>query len=273
MLNDTPLQRCSKCSRALPATPEYFSRRNNRPSGFNSWCKECCGSPFTSSDYKICTKCKRGFPATSEHFGAFRGGLNPRCRSCTNEYQRQWKKEHIEEEHARQKRYRELRPEYHRERMRRYRAENPDYQNNWNKKNHDKVREYRKHTHAKNLSRNRVKVQRRRARVAGLPNDLTSSQWVDCLEYFNHCCAVCGRQLRDLFGEIEPNADHWIPIASPKCTGTIATNIVCLCNKCNSNKRARDAFEWLTDNFGKRQAKAIMQRIETYFQWVRERDR
>ena len=108
--------------------------------------------------------------------------------------------------------------------------------------------------------------QRRHARMHSLPDILTTEQWQACLEYWNYCCAVCGKQLRDLFGEVKSHADHWIPLSLPDCPGTIATNMICLCNKCNLSKRDMMPLEWLIRRYDKQKANQIMKRVESYFE-------
>lgn len=39
--DNTPRKQCSACKGFFPATPEYFYRRSNRPSGLSSQCKGC----------------------------------------------------------------------------------------------------------------------------------------------------------------------------------------------------------------------------------------
>lgn len=116
---------------------------------------------------------------------------------------------------------------------------------------------------------------RRRARVRNLPYAFTIVHWQRALDYFNGCCAVCGRPLRDLFGSHTAATDHWIPLASPDCPGTIPTNIVPLCHGvggCNTRKQDKDAYKWLIEVFGKRRAREILNRVESYFAWIREQD-
>jgi len=111
------------------------------------------------------------------------------------------------------------------------------------------------------------------ARKRGLPDDFTVDQWQRCLDYFNHCCAVCGRQMKDLFGTHTVAMDHWIPLSSPDCPGTVAHNIVPLCHGeggCNNSKGAKIPETWLKKRFGGRKAKAIVARIEAYFDWLRQ---
>jgi 5-methylcytosine-specific restriction endonuclease McrA len=92
------------------------------------------------------------------------------------------------------------------------------------------------------------------------------------LIYWHDCCAVCGRSLQDLFGEVKQHNDHWIPVSDPRPgnPGTVATNIVPLCNRCNSTKSSKDPRQWLIERFGGRKAKVIITRIEAYFDWLRQ---
>lgn len=105
-------------------------------------------------------------------------------------------------------------------------------------------------------------------RKHGLLNDWTPEQWKHAINYFNGCCAVCGRQLTNLFGDVRVNADHWIPVSSPDCPGTTRKNIVPLCagiDGCNNRKSGKNAEVWLVSQFGKRKAKQILKRIQGYF--------
>jgi hypothetical protein len=68
-------------------------------------------------------------------------------------------------------------------------------------------------------------------------------------------------------------ADHWIPLASPDCPGSIPTNIVPLCHGeggCNNSKGKHNPVEWLDRRFGKRKAKQVLARILAYFDTLRE---
>lgn len=102
------------------------------------------------------------------------------------------------------------------------------------------------------------------ARKRQLPDTLTKQEWLTCLEYFNYACAVCGISFDDTI----PHADHWIPLASDKCTGTVATNMICLCKSCNSSKNSRMPDVWLEWKYGIHQANVILKRIETYFESI-----
>jgi len=118
---------------------------------------------------------------------------------------------------------------------------------------------------------------RHKYRKRTLVNTLTGDQWKAALDYFNHKCAVCGRDLYGLFHTAA--MDHWIPLKSPSCPGTVATNIVPLCHAteggeggCNNNKGYTDARTWLVRSFGSRRAREVIEQIEAYFDWVRARE-
>lgn len=129
-----------------------------------------------------------------------------------------------------------------------------------------KKKEYRESEHGREVFR--VAKLRRRARKRQLPDTFTAAEWQMCLDYHYGCCAVCGQQLKDLFGDVVAHADHWIPLASPDCPGTVAANMICLCNACNQCKSSRMPMIWLTEFLGERKAKKKLAEIQAYFEWV-----
>lgn len=118
----------------------------------------------------------------------------------------------------------------------------------------------------------RIHASKRRARKKGLPSFWLQVHLDFSRQYFKHCCAVCERPLEGFFhGE---SADHWIPIASDNCPGTIPTNMVPLCyglDSCNLSKNAKDPKVWLIERYGKRKANAILKHINAYFDIVRDK--
>lgn len=115
----------------------------------------------------------------------------------------------------------------------------------------------------------RINVANRNARKRNLPNTLTPTQWQSALDYFHGCCAVCGRQMNDMFGEFTAAMDHWIPLAyeGDDNPGTVAGNIVCLCHGvggCNNSKNSTMPDVWLRRKYSEHKARQIEQRIETY---------
>jgi 5-methylcytosine-specific restriction endonuclease McrA len=136
------------------------------------------------------------------------------------------------------------------------------------------VKQHNYHQRSTNSNLNRGIRYTHRILKITLPYSFSFDDEARALDYFHGYCAVCGKPLRDLFGEIEPHLDHWIALSDPRLDnpGTVPTNMVPLCNKCNLSKHNADPVKWLNGKFGPRKAKQIQQRVEAYFQWVREQD-
>lgn len=294
MNNDTTLTKtCTVCEQTFPATTEYFHKGKYKY-GVRNICKTCRNEsrlkppkPQAPDGYKTCTKCGETFPATIEYFHREKHGkygLMARCKQCMYEQKQQWKKDNPDKVKAQarrdyyknqEKRNQETRDYYKRnsERIiklvRKKQVENRETflrkkrEYNSSAKGQEKRKEYQQ----AHRMENRIKTSQRRARKRALPDTFTPKQWVACLEYFNYCCAVCGNQLRDLFGEVSPHADHWIPInyKGEDNPGTVAENMVCLCNSCNPSKSDKMPEVWLKETYGTRRANEILARIQAYF--------
>lgn len=244
-------------------------------------------------------------PNDAEHFWQGR----QRCKACKRDRERRYRAENIEKRRASVARSMAKNREKYREYAYQYYLENREariaYAREWKRNNAEHTTEYMKQYRESNRLRARtayrawvranreyirsrmaewsknnrhlvrVTGQRRRARKRSLPDTLTPIQWQRALDYFNGCCAVCGRQLNDLFGTRIAAMDHWIPLVSDECPGTIALNCVPLChgeNGCNNSKKATPPADWLNWKFGSRQGALILTRIEAYFTWVKEQD-
>ena len=224
----TPMKRCPKCGVEKPATPEYFTRAKVR-----------------------------------------KGGLHPYCKDCKRESDAEWRKNNPEKDSAYKRKWDEnnrdkkdaYRKEYYRENREWYLEYSRQYNETNKERRDEQIRQWQKD----NPEKVRAIYHRYIARKRGLPNTFTSEQWKYCLEYHHYCCAVCGCQLRDLFGNVEPQADHWIALSNPDCPGTVATNMICLCNSCNVTKSDIVPHIWLERKYGKRKAQEILQRIQVYF--------
>lgn len=107
-----------------------------------------------------------------------------------------------------------------------------------------------------------------------LPNTYTTKDRVYAIEHFNGCCAVCGKQLMDLFGDFFVAMDHWVPVSykGEDNPGTVPGNIVPLCHGiggCNNSKGSTMPAEWLERRLGKRKGRLKLLEIEAYFKHVR----
>lgn len=199
-----------------------------------------------SDEQKQCVKCDEWKPLV-----AFNKQRNT-CRTCRNKYG--YARRNRPEIKEYDKAYRQL-PET-KERKRR-----------WNKlpKSKETNRQYIQRPKVKRM-RN-ISHHNRKARKRSLPNTLTHNQWQACLNYWHGCCAICGKQLNDMFGDFKAHADHWIPLSyeGDDNPGTVVTNMIALCKFCNLSKRATMPNKWLEREFGKRKAKQIAERVQTYF--------
>lgn len=239
------LKRCSKCGEEKPATTDYFHAdkhgRYSRPDKLRSQCKACV-SKYNREHYGE----KPHTPKSEEYYAKRREYENsPKQRARRSAWQRQ--------------------PAV-KERRKQFRSQ-PGIKLRYSENR--KAR--RSLTLVDNREKKRVAKHRRKARKHNLPNTWRVQHWHLCLEYWHNTCAVCGGQLRDLFGEIAPNADHWIALTDkrPDNPGTAPENMICLCSKCNFSKSKKPPEQWLIETYGTRKAKAIMQRIQDYFDWIK----
>lgn len=118
----------------------------------------------------------------------------------------------------------------------------------------------------------RIHASRRRARQHLLPETFTYAERTFMLQYWGFACAVCGNE-QGLFDHMLHD-DHWIPLCSPLCPGTIAENIIPLCGGvlgCNNNKSGKDPHTWLCSRYGRRKGLRIEKAIMTYFAVIRQR--
>lgn len=304
------MKNCSKCGELKFL--EEFTRNKKRKDGYGSHCKTCKGlyysenvetirqkgaeyrkenlesirargrqryheNPQRSADrlrawrtsnasaphlihndgLKRCGKCKQLLSV--ELFPKNRGlldGLSGTCKLCL----KAWNKNNPEKVKAWSRAYRERNRNILRQKNALRRQANPG-----------KYKYYKKHP-----NRHRIHANNRRARKRNLPDTLTTTQWRDCLNYFNHRCAVCGRP-KGFWHTLAQ--EHWQALADPRPDnpGTVATNILPMCHSikdgtggCNNSKGNLDPIEWLYSRWPKKEADVILARIEAYFEWVRQ---
>lgn len=225
---------------------------------------------------KHCTKCGLEFPATSECFPVQKRGkygLSARCRACTAEAKRAWRKanpdkvkkhkselqkRHRASANARSRRYAERHPEVikaiscseaSRKRARDYyhanrpavlvKARNYRYQNQSKISASGKV--YRA-THSAIVRANgKASVARRRARQRMADGKYTRADLHRIYEEQEGRCFYCGIPL---FWDIpyDIHADHVMPLK--RGGSNKASNIVLACAPCNLSKTDKTVAEW-----------------------------
>ncbi len=296
LLDSTPMKTCARCGESFPQTLEYFYQR---PKGdWYSYCRKCrrkVDREWRQSNPEKVRKGKRRYYEAHKDQCLERSRLwYEENRDHALEQQREYHQAHIEEDREYGRAYYLANKDRMKEAMRQWHESNKDYANETSRQyylaNRERLRElqrqYREdnpdyfHEYARqyqidNPDKFRISQSRRLARKRGFPSTLTDTDWQRALDYFNGCCAVCGRQLYDIFGTLGASADHWIPLNydGDDNPGTVATNIVPLCHGlggCNNKKHDIMPDVWLEREYGKRKSKQISARIEAYFEWVTE---
>lgn len=296
------LKRCSKCGLEHPATTEFYPPAKRGKYGVGAECRRCKNTRQLNSNRERgvkskariiidgkqrCTTCGQWKPATPEFFARSKSlplGIRASCKACEGVIQRARRQSNPEKRRdsiaryyrshrgqilARGREYNALHPEKRREQSQRRLEKDPE---TVRRNNREKTRKYRKiHGDAikararadwQNNPAMRLRVARYHARKRALPDTFTEMDWEKCLNYFNQCCAYCEKQ-RDFWHTLA--ADHFIPLASAECLGTVPKNIVPACKYCNSSKNASEPIKWLNWKFGKRRAREILKRIQAYF--------
>jgi hypothetical protein len=248
-----PLKTCSKCGCEKPVTPEHWSRHNRGKYGVRGICKACRAERERKrrvEDPSIKER-ERTRRATPRRIAWKKKYMHAYFRS---ERYKEWDRER---NRARRNTPAYIAYEKRRKQTARYKQTHQAYTKRFYSTTHGKAV-----MHAKN--------QRRSALVRSLPSAFTAYDWTRAVEYFQGCCAVCGRP-PGLWHTLA--ADHWIPVSHPDCPGTVPTNIVPLCHQhggCNNHKGAKHPDAWLVEQFGEKRAAIIKSRIEKYFASLRE---
>lgn len=220
---------------------------------------------------KICTKCQSELPLDRFHSNGG-GALRPYCKDCDKKdkkkrydanpekpiaYSREYRKNHLDHCRARDRAYNLARKEQQKNYHKVYRKK-------YNLTHREQINKYSSEWQRKHPENKKPTDLRRRARKQNLPNAFKQKDWTGCMNYWHGTCAYCGHQA-GLFKETKITADHFIPIASIECPGTIPKNILPACRSCNSSKNNKNPIEWLVNKFGKRKANQILAQIKAYF--------
>jgi 5-methylcytosine-specific restriction endonuclease McrA len=252
---------CYKCGEEKLATPEFFCRSTQTKSGLVSFCRVCSVKAAQEWRKKKLAEdpeyTKRLYWKHRDKNVARSRNYHLRHRDETNRKRREDRKQNPEK-------YRQL----DKESYSKYREQFIENVRQWRKANPERYRLYNRQWAENNPEAAdamiRAAWQRRRARKRNLPVDFTIEDWLYCLDYWNHECAVCG-------SNENLHADHWIALSADESPGTVADNMVVLCGHCNKTKHATDAVRWLIETFGQEFALQKLAEIEAYFQHVRER--
>lgn len=231
------VKRCSKCKEIKPI--ECFSRSSSSKDGLRYSCKECRRRWYLKNQKREVERGCRWIKENSEHRKKYMAEYNAKHGVRIKMQRKNFRNENREAIAQAETIYYEKKK--------------------W------KVLAYRKAWYQANRVRlaadRRLASASRRGRIKELPNDFTASDVRMAADFWNGYCAVCEVDVR-LFGNA--HWDHWIPISSRECPGTIPQNMVLLCSLCNFSKRDKDPEIWLVKSIGKRKARQVIERIVEY---------
>lgn len=227
----TPRKRCNKCGNLFPMTSEFWHSNKREKDGLCRTCKACAIARARqwNADNKA-----RASQRAKQYYAEHSEQIKQRVTGYAREHAEQVKAYHAEY-HQRNKAEQNAKMREHR---RNNRAANDKRVREWVAAHPDRRKEIA-NRYGKTPKGTAART-RRRARERGLPYTFTAQEWQMCLRYWHHRCAYCG--------EHKPlSADHFIPLVSPDCPGTVARNMLPACKSCNSSKQHRDPVEWLTE--------------------------
>lgn len=216
--------------------PKSFNKDRTTGDGLQSYCKLCQRVRVSTSSRRRRDKVKRpvvwcsnaGCTETSpDKFSkdsTRKSGLRACCKRCKK---------------LRDRRYRKVNPESPEKRKIRHSKHYAIYG--------ESIRAKRYTYRQDHPEADRKAKRRRRARSLSLPVQWTAQDWQECLEFFGHSCAYCGR------GDAPLQRDHFIPLDTSRLPddlkglrlGTVPSNMVPACGSCNSGKRNSDPFVWM----------------------------
>jgi hypothetical protein len=184
-------------------------------------------------------------PATSEYFyrnKSSKDGLTINCITCSKNTSRQ---------------YRNTNKGRNTIRVAEYKKAHPEKVQEWNKR------------YIQNKPDARVRAsQKRIGLLKALPANFTLMDKYLALSYWDWHCAYCAKSQAE---QQTVTWDHSIPLDDPNCAGTVASNMLPACPKCNRAKANNLPQKWIADKFGEDRAKSIMHKINEYIKWVNDR--
>ena len=238
---------CTLCNQKFPATTEYFYKKKftNGVYGLNSRCIKCIRAldkekrdkrkkkKLVLPGYKLCSKCGHILPATKEFYNASKTGVDGlvgRCRQCTREESRKYRREHKEEMSSYNKQWRQ---------------NNPDYGRQWNLDNQDKKFNYQ---------------QKRRTKEDTCGDGFTKEQWKEMMDFFDWKCAYSGESFNQSSHIEKRTIDHIIALDNNGLNEI--WNLVPMKLKYNSSKQTEDMITWY-----KRQEFFDIDKLMKIYEW------
>lgn len=224
---------CTRCSKALPATNQYFNKCSDNKSGLQSDCKDCSRERFR----KYYLKNKNRLVEKSRKFRK----ENPELWKAIYKQSKEKNKEKISLKFK----------QYYYENIEKRRKLWAD----WYEINKDKSSEYGKKYKKENKNKVNVWRNKRRQLKKNTVSDLSIQDWIKCLEFFNFRDAYTGKKMKAI------SQDHIIPLS--KGGGYTKNNIVPCEKSINSSKLNKDLMDWYT-----KQPFFDKEKLQRIYQWI-----
>ena len=226
--------KCSNCKEEKRLNSDNFHKKESNKTGYQTQCKECLNK-----------KRRQRYVAEKEEVREYNKRYYKENVPAIKKQQLKYRKKNRERLNELGKQYYHNNKEYYAELNKKYYAENKEYHDNYmiqySLNNKERISEYNKHHYQNNKELYRKNWQTRRARMAGLPCNLTEEEWQDLLDMFGNSCAYCGVHQEELDETLQ--RDHVIPVV--KGGGYTKGNIVPACRRCNNSKGTKDLEDWL----------------------------
>lgn len=137
----------------------------------------------------------------------------------------------------------------------------------WRAANSDRSKAVAAVYRAKNQPKMRAKEERRRALKYGKPFVWSKTDQADALAHFGGACAAC---CIPVVKSVNLHWDHWVPLIAEDSPGTVPSNMVPLCAKCNSSKEAIRPADWAVRRFGQVVGCEVLRRVENFLSRKKE---
>lgn len=192
-------------------------------------CTTCYSKEWREKKSKPCSSCGETKPSYAK-------GM---CSRCYNNSRWPTIKDRVNKQ-TRESRAANPEPFRKRDKKRRLNPKRREYEQARNQKayvkNREKILQYQKDYYASHPGLSSHATERRKARMAKLPYDLTADQWYAILKEHNYACAYCGKT------GIRLDREHKIPVC--RGGGYTASNIVPACFTCNRRKGSMTDTEY-----------------------------
>lgn len=270
-MSDYSMRQCTKCGNEYPLTKEYYQPAKGYKYGFNTQCRICRRKDAKNYPSAKSDKKKKYNSEYSKRPNVVKRRNDKRRNRYLNDIEF---REYISESN---KKTRSKNPEQIKTKKQdEYQRHKDKYSKSARKRylnNRDIYLEKARNQKDDTVAHG-IRVQRRLARKRNLPNELTKQQWLDCLEYWDNKCCICGRS-KDKYHTIA--MEHWIALSDNReeNPGTAINNILPMCHSlkgakgdsgCNNKKHKKDAIEWLFSEYNSEKAQQILNRIMEYFE-------